>query len=192
MKKPVKILVVDDEPIVRESLRDWLSDSNHDVLIADNGPRALELIEKERPGIALIDLVMPGMNGIDLLKKAKELSPEIEVIIITAYGSIPTAIDAVKQGAYDYIEKPFCPEKAELLIDKLLEHRRLVEENICLLDHRRKRNRQGTRGKGNSCAGRPQDEAVRRGQLCRTAREPSRERALWAREGGFHGSLCSA
>jgi len=132
MKKPVKILVVDDEPIVRESLRDWLSDSGHDVLIADNGPRALELIEKERPGIALVDLVMPGMNGIDLLRKAKELSPEIEVIIITAYGSISTAIDAVKQGAYDYIEKPFCPEKAELLIDKLLEHRRLVEENICL------------------------------------------------------------
>jgi len=128
----VKILVVDDEPIVRESLRDWLSDSGHNVLIADNGPQALELIEKERPGIALVDLVMPGMNGIDLLKKAKELSPEIEVIIITAYGSIPTAIDAVKQGAYDYIEKPFCPEKAELLIDKLLEHRRLVEENICL------------------------------------------------------------
>ena len=132
MKKSVKILVVDDEPIVRESLRDWLSDSGHNVLIADNGRRALELIEKERPGIALVDLVMPGMNGIDLLKKAKELSPEIEVIIITAYGSIPTAIDAVKQGAYDYIEKPFCPEKAELLIDKLLEHRRLVEENICL------------------------------------------------------------
>ena len=128
----MKILVVDDEPIVRESLRDWLSDSGHNVLIADNGRRALELIEKERPGIALVDLVMPGMNGIDLLKKAKELSPEIEVIIITAYGSIPTAIDAVKQGAYDYIEKPFCPEKAELLIDKLLEHRRLVEENICL------------------------------------------------------------
>jgi len=132
MKKKVKNLVVDDEAIVRESLRDWLSDVGHQVLIAEDGPRALEIIEEEKPGIVIADLVMPGMDGIELLKKAKEISPNIEVIIITAYGSIPTAIAAMREGAYDYIEKPFCPEMAELLVEKLAEHQWLIEENISL------------------------------------------------------------
>jgi len=132
MKKKVKILVVDDEAIIRDSLHDWLSDVGHQVLTAENGPQALEIIEKEKPGIAIVDLVMPGMDGIELLKRAKEISSGIEVIIITAYGSIPTAITAMKEGAYDYIEKPFCPERAELLIEKLMEHQRLIEENISL------------------------------------------------------------
>jgi len=132
MKKKAKILVVDDEAIVRESLRDWLSDVGHQVLTAENGPQALEIIQKEEPGIVITDLVMPGMDGIELMKNAKELSPNIEVIIITAYGSIPTAISAMREGAYDYIEKPFCPERAELLVEKLVEHQRLLEENIAL------------------------------------------------------------
>ncbi len=132
MKKKVKILVVDDEAIVRESLRDWLSDVGHQVLTAENGPQALEVIEKQKPGIAIVDLVMPGMDGIELLRRAKEISPGIEMIIITAYGSIPTAITAMREGAYDYIEKPFCPEKAELLIERLVEHKGLIEENISL------------------------------------------------------------
>jgi putative PEP-CTERM system response regulator len=132
MKKKVKILVVDDEAIIRESLRDWLSDAGHQVLTAEDGFQALKMIEKEKPGIAIVDLVMPGMDGIELLKRAKEISPSIEVIIVTAYGSIPTAITAMKEGAYDYIEKPFCPEKAELLIERLVEHQGLLEENISL------------------------------------------------------------
>ena len=132
MKKKTKVLVVDDEAIIRESLRDWLSDVGHQVLIAENGHQALEIIEKEKPSIAIVDLVMPGMDGIELLKRAKEISPSIEVIIITAYGSIPTAITAMKEGAYDYIEKPFCPEKAELLIERLVEHQGLMEENFSL------------------------------------------------------------
>jgi two-component system response regulator AtoC len=132
MKKRAKVLVVDDEAIIRESIRDWLGDVGHQMLTAENGPQALEIIEKEKPGIVIADLVMPGMDGIELLKKAKEISPGIEVIIITAYGSIPTAINAIREGAYDYIEKPFCPERAELLIEKLVEHQRLLEENISL------------------------------------------------------------
>ena len=132
MKKKFKVLIVDDEAIIRESLRDWLSDVGHQVLTAENGFQALEIIEKEKPGIAFVDLVMPRMDGIELLKRAKEISPSIDVIIITAYGSIPTAINAMREGAYDYIEKPFCPERAELLVDKLVEHQRLIEENISL------------------------------------------------------------
>jgi len=132
MKKQAKVLITDDETIVRESLRDWLGDVGHQVLTAENGTQALEIIQKEKPAVLITDLVMPGMDGIELMKKARELAPGIEVIIITAYGSIPTAINAIREGAYDYIEKPFCPERAELLIDKLMEHQWLLEENIAL------------------------------------------------------------
>ena len=132
MKRKAKILVADDEAIVRESLRDWLSDCGYQVFIAENGHQALEIIEKERLSIVIADLVMPGMDGIELMKRAKDILPNIEVIIITAYGSITTAIAAMKEGAYDYIEKPFCPERAELLVKKLVEHQGLIEENISL------------------------------------------------------------
>ena len=130
--KRVKILLVDDEAIVRESLGDWLKDVGYQVFTAENGHKALEVIEKEKPGIMITDLVMPGMDGIELMKRAKAQQPKIEVIIITAYASIPTAITAMKDGAYDYIEKPFCPERAELLVKKLAEHQELVEENLSL------------------------------------------------------------
>ena len=130
--KKVKILVVDDETIVRESLRDWLADAGYQVFTAENGPKALEIIKREQPGIAITDLMMPGMDGIELMRRAKDIQPNIEVVIITAYGSIPTAIAAMKEGAYDYIEKPFCPERAELLVKKLAEHQELVEENLSL------------------------------------------------------------
>ncbi|MBA7662378.1 Regulatory protein AtoC [subsurface metagenome] len=132
MKKRAKLLVVDDEAAIRESLCDWLSDVGYEVLTAENGPQALEIIEREKLGIVITDLVMPGMDGIELMKTAKNILPNIEVIIITAYGSIPTAISAMREGAYDYIEKPFCPERAELLIEKLVERQKLVEENLSL------------------------------------------------------------
>ena len=130
--KKVRILVVDDEAIVRESLGDWLEDAGYQVFTAEDGHKALEVIEREKPGIMIADLVMPGMDGIELMKRAKEYQPGIEVIIITAYASIPTAISAMKEGAYDYIEKPFSPERAELLVEKLSQYRNLVEENISL------------------------------------------------------------
>jgi two-component system response regulator AtoC len=132
MKKQAKILVVDDEAIIRDSLHDWLGDAGYQVLTAENGSQALKIIQEEKPGVAFVDLVMPGMDGLELLRRAKEISPNLEVVIITAYGSIPTAINAIREGAYDYIEKPFCPERAELLVEKLLEHQRLLEENIAL------------------------------------------------------------
>jgi two-component system response regulator AtoC len=132
MKKQVKILVVDDEAIIRDSLHDWLGDAGYQVSTAEDGSQALQIIQEEKPSVAFVDLVMPGMDGLELLRRAKEISPNLEVVIITAYGSIPTAINAIREGAYDYIEKPFCPERAELLIEKLLEHQRLLEENIAL------------------------------------------------------------
>jgi DNA-binding NtrC family response regulator len=132
MKRKAKVLVVDDEVIIRNSLRDWLTDTGYQIFTAENGAQALEIIQQEGLRIVVADLVMPGMDGIELMKRAKEVSPDVEVIIVTAYGSIPTAITAMREGAYDYIEKPFCPERAEILIEKLVEHQELVEENLSL------------------------------------------------------------
>jgi two-component system response regulator AtoC len=126
------VLVVDDENIVRESLYDWLSIVGYDVETAASGEEALQIIKKKKIKIMLADLVMPGMDGIELMKKARDIVPLISTVIITAHGTIQTAITAIREGAYDYIEKPFCPEKVEHLIKNLLEHHSLIEENIAL------------------------------------------------------------
>jgi two-component system response regulator AtoC len=119
MKKKTKLLVVDDEDIVRESLRDWLSSVGYKVLTASCGEEALHIIRHRNVKIMIADLIMPGMNGIELMKQARAVIPTMSTVIITAHG-------------YDYIEKPFCPEKVELLIRNLVEHHNLVEENITL------------------------------------------------------------
>jgi DNA-binding NtrC family response regulator len=132
MRKKTKILVVDDEDIVRESLRDWLSSVGYKVQIASSGEEALRIIKQKKIKIMLADLIMPGMDGIELMKKAREIVPTLSTVIITAHGTIQTAITAIREGAHDYVEKPFCPEKVELIIKNLVEHQDLVEENISL------------------------------------------------------------
>jgi len=132
MSKRTKILVVDDEGIVRESLRDWLSGVGYKVEIAESGEKALRIIKQKKIKIMVADLIMPGMDGIELMKNAREIVPSISTVIITAHGTIQTAITAIREGAYDYIEKPFCPEKVEHLIKNLVEHHDLIEENISL------------------------------------------------------------
>ncbi len=132
MMKKTKLLIVDDEDIVRESLSDWLSTIGYKVLTAKCGEEALRIIKQKKVKIMIADLIMPGMNGIELMKKARTIIPTISTVIITAHGTIQTAIAAIREGAYDYIEKPFCPEKVELLIRNLVEHHNLLEENITL------------------------------------------------------------
>ena len=126
------MLIVDDEDIVRESLFDWLSSIGYKVLTAKSGDEALRIIKQKKVKIMIADLIMPGMNGIELMKKARTIIPTISTVIITAHGTIQTAIAAIREGAYDYIEKPFCPEKVELLIRNMVEHHKLLEENITL------------------------------------------------------------
>jgi DNA-binding NtrC family response regulator len=130
--KKTKLLVVDDEDIVRESLADWLSSVGYDVLTATCGEEALQIIRRKKVKIMIADLIMPGMNGIELMKEARTFVPTMSTVIITAHGTIQTAIAAIREGAYDYIEKPFCPEKVELLIRNLVDHHNLIEENITL------------------------------------------------------------
>ncbi|MGD8537976.1 MAG: sigma-54 dependent transcriptional regulator [Candidatus Aminicenantes bacterium] len=132
MGKKTKILIVDDESIVRDSLSDWLDGAGYDVDVAESAEAALPIIKKEKPKIMVADLVMPGMNGIELMNEAKKIIPTLSTVIITAHATIQSAITAIREGAFDYIEKPFCPEKVELLIEKLVEHQNLIEENIKL------------------------------------------------------------
>jgi DNA-binding NtrC family response regulator len=126
------ILVVDDEEIIRESLSEWLSDEGFDVITAPDALKALDIIKSRDIDIMLADLKMPGIDGIELIKRAKEINPELPVIIMTAYGTVASAIEAMKVGAYDFMEKPFCPERVELIIKNLLNHQSVVKENIAL------------------------------------------------------------
>jgi DNA-binding NtrC family response regulator len=132
MSEQPKILIVDDEQIVRESLTNWLKEENYQVEAAENGPLALEKIRQVPFQVVLLDLKMPGMDGLQVLTEIKKEFPDIEVIIMTAYGSVNTAVEAIKAGAYDYIVKPFDPEEVALLIKKILEHKNLILENILL------------------------------------------------------------
>lgn len=105
------LMIVDDEPIVRKSLSDWLKEEGFDILTAEDGYKAIELIEKEKVDCVILDLKMPGIDGIQVLKEIKARRPDTKVIMITAYGTIQNAVEAMKIGATDYITKPFDPEE---------------------------------------------------------------------------------
>ena len=114
------ILVVDDEPIVRESIRDWLKDAGYQVATAETGEEALEMIKKQDFGIVILDVRLPGQTGITVLKQVKALKPEIKSIIITAYPSAELSNEAKKLGAIDYLIKPIAPDDLERLIRETL------------------------------------------------------------------------
>lgn len=128
MRKDVSILVVDDEEIVRESLVEWLREDGYYAEAAADGFEALRKLEEKQWDIALVDLKMPKMDGIELLEKIKERSPDTQVIIFTAYATVHTAVQAIKKGAYDYLVKPLDPEEVSLLIQKLLKSQQLAKE----------------------------------------------------------------
>lgn len=123
------ILIVDDEPYILQSLSGILADDGFDVLTASNGYEALKIIDAEAPDLVLLDIWMPGIDGIETLKEIKKANPVVQVIIITGHGSIETAVKAVKLGAFDLIEKPLSVDKLIVTINNALNFRRLEEEN---------------------------------------------------------------
>lgn len=127
-----KLLVVDDEQSMREFLDIMLKKEDYRVTLASNGEEVIRLIEKEIFDLILMDIRMPRMDGITVLKKAKTICPETVVIMITAYASADTAIKAMKEGAYDYITKPFKIEEIKLIIKNALEKKNLQKENVLL------------------------------------------------------------
>ena len=128
MDEKMSIMIVDDEEIIRESFLHWFEKYGHRVETAASGFDALEKLEKVSFEVLFVDIKMPGMNGIELLEKVKEEYPETIVIIITAYGSIETAVKAMQMGATDYLLKPFKPEQLSLVIEKAAHQKRLVSE----------------------------------------------------------------
>lgn len=131
----IRILVVDDELIVRESLIGWLMKSGYEVAGADGGIRALEMLVDKEYDLIFLDIKMPDMDGLQVLREIKENYPHSMVVMITAYGSVHSAVDAMKRGANDYLMKPFEPEDLVLLVEKLLQHKKLIDENIILREH---------------------------------------------------------
>jgi len=123
------LLIVDDEPSILQSLGGLLSDEGFEVTTAANGYEALKTIEVESPDLVLLDIWMPGIDGIETLKEIKKKSPNIQVIIITGHGTIETAVKATKLGAFDLIEKPLSIDKVIVAINNALNFRRLEEEN---------------------------------------------------------------
>ncbi|HXU07692.1 MAG TPA: sigma-54 dependent transcriptional regulator, partial [Blastocatellia bacterium] len=127
-----RILIVDDETIVRESLGSWFREEGYEVDTALSAREALEKLTANNWDIFLLDIRMPGMDGIELQRKIKESHPDATIIIMTAYASVETAVEAMKQGAYDYIVKPFDPDDLEHLVRNAVERKHLVSENLQL------------------------------------------------------------
>ncbi|MEW6142531.1 MAG: response regulator [Chloroflexota bacterium] len=117
---PKTVLLVEDETIVRESLKDWLTDVGYAVAAAEDGEQALEMAKREKFGAMVVDLKLPGKDGIQVIKEARGENPELQAIMITAYPSPETAGEAMKAGAVDYVIKPFSPEKIEKLLEEIL------------------------------------------------------------------------
>jgi len=115
-----KVLIVEDEAVVRESVRDWLVEDGYDVEVAENGEEALEKIKWEEFGVIVIDLRLPGIDGLQVFKEAKELKPETKGVIITAYPSKETEDKAKKLGLIDYLPKPFKVDHLEEVIGEAL------------------------------------------------------------------------
>lgn len=132
MERKYKILVVDDEKIVRESLFNWFEDEGYEVDTAFDAEDALKKFDKGKYDLILLDMKMPGMSGLDLLGKIKDIDPACIVILITAFASVSTAIQALKQGAYDYITKPVDPDELNHLVKNALNQKSLKDENTQL------------------------------------------------------------
>src|SRR4030042_5394802 len=130
--KPYKILIVDDELSVRTSLNEWFLEDGFKVETAESAEDALYKMHRGPFDLILLDIKMPGMDGITLQKKIKEIDADVVIIIMTAYASVETAVEALKLGAFDYVTKPFDPDDLSRLVRNALKQKELADENIQL------------------------------------------------------------
>jgi DNA-binding NtrC family response regulator len=128
------VLIIDDEPAIRMALRKFLKDQKYEVSIAADSDEAFKVLEQDVVDVALVDLVMPKMDGIELIQKMKRVQPEIVPIVITGFGTITSAVQAMKAGAFHYLTKPFDLDDVASIIKTALEHKELKEDNRLLRD----------------------------------------------------------
>src|SRR3954471_9117351 len=126
------LLLVDDEASNVESLQRIFEREGMNILTAVDGREALDALRKQRIDVVLTDLMMPGMTGVDILKAVRSIAPETEVILMTAYGTVETAVEAMKEGAYDFITKPLKRAHMLRVVGKAMERQTLVAENRAL------------------------------------------------------------
>ena len=132
MTLSLQIMVVDDEDTICEALAAWFAKDGHRVEIANSGHQALDCVENRLFDVYLVDIKMPGMDGLEFLARLKQKHPDASVIMITAHGSIQTAVEAMKRGASDYLCKPFDPDELSLLMERIFSNKALRDENVAL------------------------------------------------------------
>jgi len=132
MPSQVNILVIDDEATMRDSCQQTLSRGGNRVEVAEDGSSGLAMLERKSFDLVILDLKMPGLSGMEVLKNIKEDNPEAMVIVITGYATVESAVEAMKKGAYDFIPKPFTPESLRVIVNRALEKRQLALENVLL------------------------------------------------------------
>jgi two-component system response regulator HydG len=132
MSEPATLLVADDDPGLRESLERTLTREGYRVVLASDGNAALERLQAGGIDVVLTDLKMPGLTGIEVLRAAKAIAPDVDVILLTAFGTVEEAVKAMKEGAYDFLTKPFQRAQVLRLIRQALERRELIQQNRAL------------------------------------------------------------
>lgn len=127
-----KILIVDDEPLIRESLYEILRIDGFNAQMAASGEEAIQIVRKEDIDVVITDMKLPRISGLSVLYQTKEFSPETEVILVTGFGTVESAVEAMKKGAYDYITKPINDAEIKIVIDKIIEKKEILRENRSL------------------------------------------------------------
>jgi CheY-like chemotaxis protein len=210
-----RILIIDDDPAMVSVISDICQERGHQTVVYGSGSKALENLVSHAPQLVITDLRMDKVGGLDILRECRESLPQTPVILITAYKTVETALEAMKLGAYDYITKPFKVDELQLTIQRALDNQSLVRENknlrqivkekyrfeniigtslkmqeiynlIANFDPGRKRDGQGTGGEGAAFQQHAAASAVCGDQLLGAAGEPAGERAFRAQEGIFH------
>lgn len=131
-EKPTKILIIDDEEVVLDSCKQILRNTSYQVTAVSNGELGLEVLQEIKPDLVFVDLKMPGLSGFEVLTKIREIDPNIVSIVITGYSTVSSAIEAMKNGAYDFLPKPFTPDEFRLITSRGIDRRKLVLETIAL------------------------------------------------------------
>ncbi len=147
----MKVLIIEDEPSLRLGMSRTLQRAGHSVNVAESGAQGIELFRKTGYDLVITDLMLPDVNGLEVLKAVKEISPDTGVIVVTAYANIRTSVEAMRSGAYDYLSKPFDPEELLIVLERFAAHNRLELDNILLREELREaRQVQGIIGSSSS------------------------------------------